>query len=80
MLKEETKIFKRKLNTKNINARESLSMVEVEPYWKSLWGEEVELNEGAEWIRKEERRKLSNMDVVPIQIMKITSILSKAHN
>jgi hypothetical protein len=55
-------------------------MVEVEPYWRSLWGEEVQLNEESEWIRKEDRRKFNNMDVGPIQIMKITSILSKAHN
>ena len=33
-----------------------------------------------EWIRSEERRKISNMDCGPKQIMEITSFLSKAHN
>jgi hypothetical protein len=33
-------------------------VAEVEPYWKSLWGEKVQQSEGAEWIRREERRKI----------------------
>jgi len=48
MLKENTKIVYRNLGTKNIKAREPISMADVEPYWKSLWGEEAELNERTE--------------------------------
>jgi hypothetical protein len=44
MLKEETKILSRNLGKKNITARAPLCMKEVEPYWKSLWGDECELN------------------------------------
>jgi hypothetical protein len=55
-------------------------MAEVEPYWKSLWGEEAQLNERAEWVRIEERDKISNIDLGPMHIMKITSFLSKAHS
>jgi hypothetical protein len=46
---------------------------------KTLWGEKVQHNERAEWIRREERRKISNMGWVPIS-MESTSFLSKAHN
>jgi hypothetical protein len=35
------------LGTKNIDAREPISMAELDPYWKSLWGEEAQLNERA---------------------------------
>ena len=28
-------------------------MAEVEPYWKSLWGEKALNNERTEWIREE---------------------------
>jgi len=28
-------------------------MAEVETYWKSVWGEEAQHNERAEWIRRE---------------------------
>jgi hypothetical protein len=38
-------------------------MAETEPYWKSLWGEEAQLNERTEWIRREESRKMGNMDL-----------------
>jgi hypothetical protein len=55
--KEDTKTFYRNLGTKNTEVREPPSMAEVEPYWKSLWGEKVLHNERAEWITKEERRK-----------------------
>jgi hypothetical protein len=48
-------------------------MAEVEPYWKSLWGETAERNERAEWIRRKEGRKISNTDWVSIQIKEITS-------
>jgi hypothetical protein len=34
----------------------------VEPYWKSLRGEKVEHNESKEWLRRDEIRKISNMD------------------
>jgi len=34
----------------------------------------------AEWIRREQKRKISHMDWRPIHIMEITSHLSKAHN
>ena len=51
-------------------------------YWKSLWGEKAQYNERSEWIRREERRKISNTRInwVPIQIMEITLFLSKYHN
>ena len=55
-------------------------MAEAEAYWKSLWGEEAQHNERAEWIRREEKRKIRNMDWRPIQIVETTSYLSKAHN
>jgi len=63
---------------KNIQARVQAhppQMADVEPYWKSLWGEKAQHNETAEWIRREERRKISNMDWKPKQIMEITSFL-----
>ena len=65
---------------KNRKAREPPSMAETETYWKSLWGEEARHNERAEWVRREQERKVSHMDWMPIQIMEITSYLSKAHN
>jgi hypothetical protein len=72
LLKEDTTKFYRNLGTKNIKAREPISTAEIEPYWKSLWGEEAHLNERTEWIIKEESRKKDNMDFEPIQIMEIT--------
>jgi hypothetical protein len=69
MFEEETKKCNWNLSTKNINFRESLSMAEVEPYWKSLWGEEAELNGSAQWMSREERSKINNSDLEPIQIM-----------
>jgi hypothetical protein len=57
MFKEDTKTFYRNLGTKNIEVREPPSMAEVEPCWKSLWGDKVQHNERAERIRMEERRK-----------------------
>jgi hypothetical protein len=68
------------LGKKNIEAKDPISMKEVEPYWKSLWGEEAQLNERTECLRREESRKMGNTDFGPIQVMKITSFLSKVHN
>ena len=64
---------------KNIEAREPLSMAEAETYWKSLWGEEAQHNERAEWIRREQKRN-SLLDWRPIQISEIALYLLKAHN
>ena len=80
MFKEDTKKFYRNLGMKNIEAREPPSMAEAETYWKSLWGEEVQHNERAEWIRREQKRKVCHMDWMSIQITEITSYLSEAHN
>ena len=73
MLKEDTKIFYRNLGTKNIVAREPISMAELKPYWNNLCGEKAQLNKRSEWIRREESREMGNMDMGPIEIMKITS-------
>ena len=51
---------------KNMEAREPPSMGEAENYWKSLWGEEAQHNERAEWIRREKKRKVSHMGWMPI--------------
>jgi len=50
MFKEDTKKFYRNLGMKNTEAREPPSMVEAETYSKSLWGEEAQHNERAEWV------------------------------
>jgi hypothetical protein len=76
---KKTKKFYRNLGMKNIEAREPPSMAEAETYWKSLWGEEAQHNERAEWIRREQKRKISHIDWRPIQITEITLYLSKAH-
>jgi len=47
---------------------------------KSLWGEEAQHNERAEWIRREEENKISHKYLKPIQITEITSYMSKSHN
>jgi len=65
---------------KNIEGREPPSMAEAETYWKSLWGEEAQHNERVEWIRREEKMKISHMDWRSIQNTEITLYLSKAHN
>ena len=80
MFKEDPKKFYRNLGMKNIEAREPPSMAEAEPYWKSLWGEEAQHNKRAEWISREQKRKISRMDGRPIKITEITLYLSKAHN
>ena len=80
VFKEDTKKFYRNLGMKNIEAREPPSMAEAETYWESPWGEEAEHNERAEWLRRVQKRKVSHIDWVPIQITEITSYLSKAHN
>ena len=79
MFKEDTKKFYRNLGMKNIEAREPPSMAEAETYWKSLWGE-AQHNERAEWIRREQKRKISHMDWRPIQITEITLYMLKVHN
>ena len=66
MFKEDTKKFYRNLGMKNTVAREPPSMAEAETYWKSLWGEEAQHNETAEWIRREQKRKISHMDWMPV--------------
>jgi hypothetical protein len=43
-------------------------------------GEVAQLNERTKWIRREESTEMGNMILGPIQIIKITSFLSKAHN
>ena len=53
---------------------------EAETDWRSLWGEEAQHIERAEWIRREEKRKISHMDWRPIQITEITLYMSEAHN
>jgi len=80
MFKEDTKKLYRNLCMKITEAREPLSMAEAEIYLNSLWGEEAKHNERAEWIRKEQKRKFSHMDWMPLQIMEITSYLSKVQN
>ena len=79
MFKEDTKKFYRNLGMKNIEAREPPSVAEAETYWKSLWGE-AQHNERAEWIRREQKRKISLMDWRPIQISEMALYLLKAHN
>jgi hypothetical protein len=80
MFKEDTKKFYRKLSMKKIEAREPPSMAEAETYWKSLWVEETEHNERAEWIRREQKRKISLKDWRPMQNSEIALYLLKAHN
>jgi hypothetical protein len=80
MFNEDTTKFYRTLGMKNAEARQPPSMAEAETYWKSLWGEETHHNERAEWKRREQKRKVSYVDWMPIQIKEITSYLSKAHN
>ena len=79
MFKEDTKKFYRNLGMKNIEGREPPSMAEAETQWTSLCGE-AQHNERAEWMSREQKRKISHMDWRPIQITEITSFLSKAHN
>jgi len=55
--------FHRNLGTKNMQARESRSVEDLQPHWKSLWGEKAQHDERAEWII-EQRRKVSNMNWV----------------
>jgi len=80
MFKEDIKKFYRNLGMKNIEAREPPSMAEAETYWKLLWREEAQHNERAEWIRREQKRKISLMHCSPIQILEIALYWLKAHN
>ena len=77
MFKEDTKRFYRNLGMKNLEAREPPSMAEAETYRKSLWGEEAQDNEGAEWIRMEQKRKISHMDWRPYRLQKVLYICPK---
>jgi len=43
---------------KIIEARETPSMAEKETYWKSLWREEAQHNERAEWTKGYRKGKL----------------------
>jgi hypothetical protein len=43
-------------------------------------GRKIQHNERAEWTRKEERRKICNVDWVLIRIMETATFLSKAHS
>jgi hypothetical protein len=52
-------------------------MREAETYWKSLWGEESQLNERAEWIRREEKRKIRHMDWRPNTLCKLLCTCQK---
>jgi len=72
--------FYRNLGMKNIEDREHPSTAEAKTYWKSLWGQEAQHNERAEWIIREQKRKISLMDWRPIQIPEIALYLLKAHN
>ena len=45
--------------------------------WKSLWGEEARHNERAEWIRREEKRKIRYMDWRPISLWKLLGTCQK---
>jgi hypothetical protein len=59
-----------------LESKKKITAREVEPYWKSLWEEEAaQINERAQWLRREEKSKFNNMDLGPIQIAKITSFL-----
>jgi hypothetical protein len=62
LFKEDTKKIYRNLGMKNIETKDHRPMPEAEVYWKSLWGEEAQHNERAEWIRREQKRKISQMD------------------
>jgi hypothetical protein len=66
MFKEDTKKFYRNLGMKNTEDIEPPSMAEAETYWKSLWGEEAQHNERAEWIRREQKRIITLMEWRPI--------------
>jgi hypothetical protein len=43
-------------------------------------GRRAQHNERAEWIRSEEKRRISDMDWRPVQITEVTSYLSKPYN
>jgi hypothetical protein len=55
-------------------------MEEVQRYWKALWEEEIQHNEKAEWIRREEKGKINYMNWMPIRTTETISCLSKTHN
>ena len=43
-------------------------------------GRKTQRNEREEWIRREQKRKVSHVEWMSIQITEITSYLSEAHN
>ena len=43
-------------------------------------GRKAQRNEREEWIRREQKRKVSHLEWMSIQITEIISYLSKAHN
>jgi hypothetical protein len=59
MFREDTKKYSN-LDAKNIEIPHPVAV--LESYSKLLWGERLWRNETTDWIRREERRKVSNMD------------------
>ena len=57
--------------------REPPSMAEAQPYWKSLWGEEAQHNDRTEWIKREQKSKVSHMDWMSIRLRKLLPICLK---
>ena len=47
---------------KNVETPPPHPVAQFESYCKLLWGEIAQSNETAEWIRREERRKVNNVD------------------
>ena len=80
MFKEDTKKILQRPGHEEYRGQKPRSMAEAETYWKSLCREEAQHNERSEWIRREQKRKISHMDWRPTQITEITSYLLKAHN
>jgi hypothetical protein len=48
-------------------------------YWRSLW-EEVHQNERAEWIRRQGKGKISNINWMLIRTTETMSLFSEAYN
>jgi hypothetical protein len=67
MFKEDTKQFYRYLGAKTTSINDHPHMEEVELYWKSLWEENVQHNEKADWIKREEKEKTDSMNWMPIK-------------
>jgi hypothetical protein len=71
MFKEDTEIFYRNLGMKDIQSKEDPRMPKAEAYWKSLGGEEAQHNVRAEWIRREQNRKIGQKDWGPYRYRKL---------